>query len=241
MPDTNPEIILALPSKGRIHKETLAHFGENFISQESERTLQIKINDADNISGLLLPAAEIAHQLRHGDIHLGITGEDLVRETSRRWENFIEPLARLPFARASLIVAVPKSWIDVNSMEDLDDAAISFRRKHGRRMRFATKYPRLVRHFFSTLSLIDYRLVESLGATESAPANQTAEAICDLTSSGETLKNNGLKMLTDGIIIESQAAVFASKAAQWDKAKVETAQALLAKMRLDATKLQSLI
>jgi ATP phosphoribosyltransferase len=165
---------------------------------------------------------------------------DLVHEVSNQWESYIQPLGSLPFAFARLVVGVPQSWVDVNSMEDLDDAAISFRKKHGRRMRFATKYPRLTRKFFSRHGLIDYRIVESLGATEAAPANKTAEAICDLTSSGETLKNNELKMLQDGTIIESQASLFVSRVAKWDAAKKQTASILLEKMGLGASALETI-
>lgn len=234
------EIVFAFPSKGRIREFALEHFGNDFFSLNDKRSLQIDINGVDNVLGLLLPAAEIAYQLRHGDVHVGLTGEDLVNETSGQWKNYVASLARLPFAKAKLAIGVPQSWVDVNSMEDLDDAAINFRKKHGRRMRFATKYPRIMREFFSNSGVIDYRIIESLGATEAAPANNMAEAICDLISTGKTLNLNGLKTLSDGTIFESQAALFFSHQAKWDKAKLQTAKALLKKMKIDEKTLKTL-
>jgi len=233
-------LIFAFPSKGRIQEQALHFFGESFFNRTHNRNLQLDIPDIQALRGILLPAGEIAHQLRHGDIHIGLTGEDLIYEVSPQWENYVLPLARLPFSEAQLVVAVPQSWIDVDTMEDLDDVAISFRRAHSRRMRVATKYPHLTRAFFSRHRLIDYRLVESLGATESAVANHVAEAICDIMASGATIKANGLKTIQDGVILKSQAGLFASRKAPWDEQSRQTAQALFDKMKLDSKPLSLL-
>ncbi len=237
------DLIFAFPSKGRIRQEAHQFFDSNFrdkfLSPDQSRILRMRSTAIPNMIVVFLPAAEVAHQLRQGDVHIGLTGEDLVRETSPTWEKTISPITRLPFARARLAVAVPQSWIDVNHMEDLDDAAINFRQKHKRRMRFATKYPHLTRAFFSRHGLIDYRLIESLGATEAAPINHVAEAITDLVSTGATLKANGLKQIEDGSIIESQAALFVSRRAAWDDAMRQTAQLLFKEIKLDPNLLQA--
>ena len=233
------DLIFAFPSKGRIRNDAHQFFGHDFLSPDQSRILRMRLTDIPDMIVVFLPAPEIAHQLRQGDVHIGLTGEDLVRETSSNWEQYISQLTRFPFAQAQLSVAVPQSWIDINHMEDLDDAAINFRRRHKRRMRFATKYPHLTRAFFSRHSLIDYRLIESLGATEAAPINHVAEAITDLVSTGATLKANGLKKIDDGLIFESQAALFASHRATWDDDMLPTAQSLFKVMKLDPTLLEA--
>ncbi len=233
------DLIFAFPSKGRIRREAHQFFGKDFLDEDQSRILRTRMADIPNMIVIFLPATEIAHQLRQGDIHIGITGEDLVRETSSNWQQALQQLTRFSFAQAQLHVGVPQSWIDVNHMEDLDDAAINFRRRHKRRMRFATKYPHLTRDFFSRHGLIDYRLIESLGATEAAPVNHVAEAIIDLVSTGGTLKANGLKKLDDGLIIESRAALFASRRAHWQQDTKSTCAALFTKMKLAEIKLDS--
>ena len=163
-----------------------------------------------------LSASEIARELASGNVHLGITGEDLVRETVADWEARIALLAGLGFGRADVVVAVPELWIDVWTMEDLDDVAAGFRARHGRRMRIATKYWNLTQGFFAAHGIALYRVVESLGATEGAPAAGTADLIVDITTTGATLAANHLKVLEDGVILKSEAKLAASRAAKWD-------------------------
>ena len=134
---------------------------------------------------------------------------------------------RLGFGFANVVVAVPQAWIDVRSMADLDDVATAFRLKHERKMRLATKYANLTRGFFAEHGVVDYRIVESSGATEGAPAAGTAELIVDITTTGATLAANGLKVIEDGVILRSQANLVAARAASWDAAQRETARLLL--------------
>src|SRR5690606_10374917 len=124
------------------------------------------------------------------------------------WEKRVDIIARLGFGRADVIVAVPEIWLDITTMRALDDVAADFRQRHGRRLRVATKYWRLTQQFFSQKHGIQvYRIVESLGATEGAPAAGSADIIVDITSSGSTLKANHLKILEDGVILRSQACL----------------------------------
>jgi ATP phosphoribosyltransferase len=140
-----------------------------------------------------------------------VTGTDLVREELADWSGVVAEVAALGFGQADLILAVPSVWVDVDTLDDLDAAAAAFRAAHGFRLRIATKYHRLVREFLTENGVADYQLVDSLGATEGTVKNLTAEAIADITSSGETLRANHLKVLSDGLILRSEAVLFRAK------------------------------
>ena len=160
---------------------------------------------------VLLSAGEIPRELAAGRIHLGVTGSDLVRDKLADWAAQVQELAQLGFGHADLIIAVPVAWIDVDTVDDLDAAAAAFRKTHGFRLRIATKYHRLVREYLTEQGVADYQLVDSQGATEGTVKNLTAEAIADITSSGETLRANHLKILSDGLVHASQATLFAAR------------------------------
>jgi ATP phosphoribosyltransferase len=160
-------------------------------------------------------------------VHLGITGEDLLRESIPDADKKVALIDGLGFGSANVVVAVPQAWIDVRTMADLDDVTTGFRAQHNRRMRVATKYINLTRNFFASHGVVDYRIVESAGATEGAPATGTAELIVDITTTGATLVANGLKVLDDGVILRSQANLVASRAADWSAQSLETARIIL--------------
>jgi ATP phosphoribosyltransferase len=136
-------------------------------------------------------------------------------------------LEGLGFGFANVVVAVPQAWIDVRSMADLDDVATAFRLRHNRKMRVATKYVNLTRDFFGKCGIADYRIVESLGATEGAPAAGTAELIVDITTTGNTLTANALKIVDDGVMLRSQANLVAARAAGWKNGALDTARKIL--------------
>jgi ATP phosphoribosyltransferase len=208
-------ITLALPSKGRLKDQATTLFakaGLVVVQTGDERSYRARIDGRDDIEIKLLSASEIATELGAGTLDLGITGEDLIREKLTDCDAKVEVVARLPFGFADVVVAVPDSWWDVDTMADLDDVAADFRQRHGRRLRIATKYWRLTQHFFSGAHGIQvYRIVESLGATEGAPAAGSADVIVDITTTGSTLKSNHLKVLADGVILRSQACLVASR------------------------------
>jgi ATP phosphoribosyltransferase len=164
---------------------------------------------------MLLSSSEIASSLAGGDVHLGVTGEDLIREAAPEIETRVTLLKPLGFGFADVVVAVPRAWIDVSTMADLDDVCAAFAHRHRRRLRVATKYTQLTRGFFARAGISDYRIVGSAGATEGAPTAGTAEAIVDITTTGATLKANGLKILDDGVILKSQAQLAMSLVADW--------------------------
>ena len=208
-------ITIAIPSKGRMKEDTLAAFakaGLEVMPQKDARSYRTKVKGRDDIEIALLSASEIARELVAGSIDFGVTGEDLVRESAADWAGKMEISARLGFGMADVVVAVPDHWHDVETMADLDDVAADFRHKHGRRLRIATKYWRLTQGFFSQMHGIQvYQIIESLGATEGAPAAGLADLIVDITSTGSTLAANNLKILSDGVILKSQACLVLSR------------------------------
>jgi ATP phosphoribosyltransferase len=211
-------LVLALPSKGRLMEQAEALFaGAGLpIEKRAGRQYRGSMAGADDIEVAFLSASEIARELAAGSVHLGITGEDLVRETIVDADAKIALLAPLGFGNADVVVAVPELWIDVWTMADLDDVAAGFRARHGRRLRIATKYWNLTQRFFAAHGIALYRVVESLGATEGAPAAGTADLIVDITTTGSTLVANHLKILEDGVILRSQANLAGSRTAAWD-------------------------
>ena len=223
-------LVLAVPAKGRLQENAEAFFaraGLELVKPRGARDYRGGIRRIDGVEVAFLSASEITEQLAAGAVHFGITGEDLVREMIPEADRKVVLLDGLGFGYANVVVAVPEAWIDVRDMADLDDVAISFRVRHDRRLRVATKYIHLTRGFFSRHGIVDYRIVESAGATEGAPAAGVAELIVDITTTGTTLAANGLKVIDDGVILRSQANLVAARGAAWAKAELETARLIL--------------
>jgi ATP phosphoribosyltransferase len=226
-------LVLAVPSKGRLQENAAAFFaraGLGLIQGRGARDYRGRVAGVENVEVAFLSASEIVAHLATGTAHLGVTGEDLVRETVADADAKFELLAPLGFGNANVVVAVPQAWIDVRTMADLEDVAAAFRAKRGERMRVATKYVNLTRRFFAASHVTDYRIVESSGATEGAPAAGTAELIVDITTTGATLAANSLKILDDGVILRSEANLVASLTAPWGEARCETARILLSRI-----------
>jgi len=230
-------LVLAVPAKGRLQQNAEAFFdraGLELVKPRGARDYRGAIARLDGVEVAFLSASEITEQLAAGAVHFGITGEDLVREMIPAADDKVVLLEKLGFGHANVVAAVPEAWIDVRDMADLDDVAISFRGKHDRRLRVATKYINLTRGFFSHHGIIDYRIVESTGATEGAPAAGTAELNVDITTTGATLAANGLKVIEDGVILRSQANLVAARGAAWGKAELETARLILDRIAAQA-------
>ncbi len=221
---------LGVPSKGRLMDKTFDWFEKHGIRLSrtgSDREYSGAVEGIEGVSLVLLSAGEIPRELAAGRIHMGVTGTDLVHEKLPRWEQQVEEIAPLGFGQADLILAVPSCWVDVDTLDDLDAAAAGFRARHGFRLRIATKYHRLVRDFLTDAGVADYQLVDSQGATEGTVKNETAEAIADITSTGETLRANHLKILGEGLVLRSQATLWRSRVAQCDAAEKAALKALL--------------
>ncbi len=214
-------IKIGVPSKGRLMNQTFDWFGAHGLAMRrtgAEREYSGAVDGMDGVELVLMAASEVPRELQAGRIDLGITGTDLVREEFADWTAVVTEVHCLGFGHADLILAVPSVWVDVDTLDDLDAAAAAFRATHGFRLRIATKYHRLVREFLTENGVADYQLVDSLGATEGTVKNLTAEGIADITSSGETLRANHLKVLSDGVILRSQAMLYRARASGADLA-----------------------
>lgn len=231
---------IGVPSKGRLMEKTFDWFGTRGITLRlagAEREYSGAVDGVEGVELVLLSAGEIPRELAAGRIHLGVTGSDLVRDKLADWDRQVVDWAAMGFGHADLVIAVPAGWIDVDTVDDLDAAAAAFRGAHGHRLRIATKYHRLVRDFLTAQGVADYALVDSQGATEGTVKNLTAEAIADITSSGETLRANHLKILSDGLIHASQATLFLGRGADWGAAERTALDALAGRLGLAVPKL----
>lgn len=230
---SNTRLQIALPSKGRLMEQTLDLFRERGLNVRKtghQRGYRGEIEGIENVDVAFVSASEIAANLKSGKAHLGVTGEDLVREWISDWQTRVELLKPLGFGYANVVVAVPKFWLDVATMADLDELSGRFRDDHGRWFRVATKYINLTRRFFAAKGVTDYRIVESLGATEGTPAAGAADLIVDITSTGATLDANGLKILDDGVILKSQANFIASNVAEWNPSTRQAQNEIMARL-----------
>jgi ATP phosphoribosyltransferase len=230
-------LVVAVPSKGRLQENAQAFFaraGLTLLQPRGARDYRGTIAEIDGVEIAYLSAAEITAQLAAGAAHLGITGEDLVREMIPDAAARVVMIDKLGFGHADVVVAVPQAWIDVRSMADFDDVATAFRLRHDRKMRVATKYVNLTRAFFAAHGIIDYRIAESLGATEGAPAAGSAELIVDITTTGATLAANALKVIEDGVILRSQANLVASRQSAWGESERGVARLMLDRIAAQA-------
>jgi ATP phosphoribosyltransferase len=223
-------LVLALPSKGRLKEQCEAWLAEAGLSIEMSggaRGYRATLVGAPDIQVQYLSAGAIAGALDAGEVHMGVTGEDLLRERADDIDERVTLLRALGFGKADVVVAAPESWIDVDTMADVDEVAHAYLARTGGRLRVATKYFTLTRSFFAAHGVVDYRIVASTGATEGAPAAGMAELIVDITTTGATLVANQLKILKDGVILKSQANLAASRTASWTRRQITAASRLL--------------
>jgi ATP phosphoribosyltransferase len=233
MSASDPKLVLAVPSKGRLQENATAFFsraGLSLVQGRGARDYRGAIAGVPEAEVLFLSASEIAGELAQGGAHLGITGEDLIRESIPDAERKVELLTGLGFGHANVVVAVPQAWIDVKTMSDLEDVASGFRARHGQKLRVATKFVNLTRQFFAQHGITDYRIVESLGATEGAPGSGAAELVVDITTTGATLVANALKIIEDGIILRSEANLVAGVGAAWGPTARRAAATILSRI-----------
>ncbi len=218
---------IGVPSKGRLMEKTFEWFGARGLRMAksgADREYAGVVEGVEGVELVMLSASEVPRELAAGRIDLGVTGSDLVRDKLADWDRQVREVAALGFGQADLIIAVPAAWIDVDTLDDLDAVAAAFRARHGFRLRIATKYHRLVRDYLTAQGVADYQLVDSQGATEGTVKNLTAEGIADITSSGETLRANHLKVLSDAVILRSQAMLYQSALANGPEVAAVLAQ-----------------
>ena len=213
-------INIGIPSKGRLRKDVLNIFKKNklnLVSERGERDLFGSIKNKKNIKVVYLHAREIIQRLGDGSLDLGFSGFDLLKESEINIQNKISVTKKYYFGKATLVVAIPDEWIDVQTIADLEEIAFEFKDKKKKRLRVGTKYPNLTREFLFSKGVTQFKLVDSLGATETYPFTGSAEIITDITSTGETLKANNLRILKDGEILKSEACMMTSKSSSKDK------------------------
>ena len=207
-------INIGIPSKGRLRKDVLNIFKNkrlNLISERGKRDLIGSIKNIKNVKILYLHAREIVERLGDASLDIGFSGYDLLRESEINTQKKINVVKKYEFGKANLVVAIPDPWIDVQTVADLEEIAFEFRDKKKKRLRVATKYPNLTREFLFSKGVTQFQTVESLGATEAYPFTGSANLITDISSTGETIKSNNLRILKDGQILKSQACIFVSK------------------------------
>lgn len=213
-------INIGIPSKGRLRKDVLNIFKKNklkLISERGERDLFGSIKNKKNIKVVYLHAREIIQRLGDGSLDLGFSGFDLLKESEINIQNKINVSKKYNFGKATLVVAIPDEWIDVQTIADLEEIAFEFKDKKKKRLRVGTKYPNLTREFLFSKGVTQFKLVDSLGATETYPFTGSAEIITDITSTGETLRANNLRILKDGEILKSEACMITSKSSSKNK------------------------
>ncbi|MFL2889885.1 MAG: ATP phosphoribosyltransferase [Pelagibacteraceae bacterium] len=207
-------ITIGLPSKGRLKDKAVAFFddkGLKVLQSDKERNYFSTIENKPNIKIIYLHAKEIIQRLGDGTLDVGISGLDLLVESEKNLQDKIIIKQKLDFGSANLVVAVPGDWIDVQTIADLEEVAFDIRSKRNTRLRVATKYPNLTNNFLISKGVTQYKLISSLGATETYPFIGSSEIITDITSTGKTLNDNNLRILKDGLILESKACLLISK------------------------------
>ena len=211
-------IRLGIPSKGRLKKQVEKFFlekGLELVKVGSSREYLAEFKEEKKIQIILLAASDLPLEIKKGNLDIGITGRDLVFEKILDWQKWVVELQQLGFGNADLVIGVPQFWIDVNHLDDLEEVAYFFRKKYSRCLRIATKYQNITREFLIDKQVTNFEIVESQGATEGAIVNGIADVVVDITSTGETLKQNKLKTIEDGILLKSFAAIFMNK--RWYK------------------------
>lgn len=220
---THDPLIIGIPSKGRIHEAVAAWLKDAGLALRrggASRGYTAALAGIEGVEVRLISAGEVASSLASGQIHVGVTGLDLLHERAGGLSADLQTIARLGFARADVVVAVPDCWIDVDTMDDLRDVALRYHETTRARLRVATKFRQLTRRFFDQHGILDYHIVESLGATEGAPGADVADLIVDITETGSTLRANQLKVLDDGIMMKSEAVLVGAISANWSRDKL---------------------
>ena len=207
-------IRLGLPSKGRLKKQVekfLSEKGLELVNVGASREYLAEFKEEKKIQIILLAASDIPLEIKKGNLDIGLTGRDLIFEKILDWQKWIVELKQLDFGNADLVIGVPQFWIDVNHLDDLDEVAFFFRKKYSRCLRIATKYQNITREFLIDKQVTNFEIIESQGATEGAIVNGIADVVVDISSTGETLKQNKLKTIEDGILLKSYASIFMNK------------------------------
>ena len=228
----NSILKIGIPSKGRLKDQSLLMLKKNKIDIKSvKRSYITEVKNLKNIEVIFLHAREIVERLSDGSVDIGISGFDLCNESLPGIKKNIKIFKRLNFGFANLVVAIPKDWIDVQTIADLEEISFNFKNKNSGKLRIATKYPNLTNDFLNSKGVTQYKIVNSLGATEIYPLTLQSEIITDITSTGSTLRANKLRILKDGLILKSSACLIASKKSLRENTKKKIIKKFLRKIR----------
>ena len=207
-------ITIGLPSKGRLKESSISFLDKNNLkltTNGGERNYFAEVKNFPNIKIIYLHAKEIIQRIGDDTLDIGISGLDLLNESAANLKQKIEIKKKLDFGLANVVIAVPNDWIDVQTLADLEEVSFDFRDKKNTRLRVATKYPNLTNTFLVSKGITQYKIVPSLGATETYPFIGSSEIITDITSTGKTLADNNLRVLKDGLILSSNACLLIAK------------------------------
>ncbi len=223
---------LALPSDGDLYEPSLGFLRSCglAVDRPNARRYTAGLPNLPGVAVLFQRTADITQKVEEGSAALGITGLDRFLEYRHEGSPVIPIIEDLGFGHCELVLAVPDSWLDVVSMDDLADLAAEFRQQ-GKQLRIATKYPRLVRRYLYSKGINYFSLVQASGSLEAAPIAGYADLIADLTATGTTLRENRLKTLGDGTVQVSQACLIGSRRLLKETSKaLELARAMLEMM-----------
>ena len=201
-------------SKGRLKIQSEQLFKKKKLKiffDKGERELIGKVKGRPDISVSFMHAREILEQLSIGNLDIGISGLDLLKESDINIQKNIKSEKQLNFGFATLVLACRNEFIDLFTTLDLDEVADDYKKKNKSLLKIGTKYPNLTREFLYSRGVTNFTIVKSLGSTELMCVMNTAQLISDITSSGDTLKQNNLRILNDGEILKSQACILSSK------------------------------
>ncbi|MAJ23624.1 MAG: ATP phosphoribosyltransferase [Candidatus Pelagibacter sp. TMED64] len=230
----NQILKIGIPSKGRLKDQSLLLLKKNKITiRNSKRSYISEVKNFKNNEVIFSHAREIIERIAGGSLDVGISGFDLLREALPGVQKKVKIYTRLKFGFANLVVAVPNDWIDVQTIADLEEISFNFKDKYTGKLRIATKYPNLTNEFLTSKGVTQYKIVNSLGATEIYPFTNQSEVITDITSSGATLKANKLRILSDGLILKSSACVLVSKQSFKESNKKKLLLSLLKRLKTE--------
>ena len=203
---------LVLPSDGDLYEPSLAFLQSCGIGVDrpNARRYTARIPALPGAGVIFQRTGDIPQKVEEGSAELGITGLDRFLEYRRDGSDVIPIIEDLGFGHCELVLAVPDSWLDVVSLDDLADLALEFR-QDGNQLRIATKYPRLLQRFLYGKGINYFSLVQASGSLEAAPAAGYADMIADLSASGTTLRENRLKTLEDGTVLVSQSCLIGNR------------------------------
>jgi ATP phosphoribosyltransferase len=218
-------IRLSLPSKGRLESDALDFLAETGLRvfKPNPRQYEAQVPSLPELGIIFQRPGDIVVSVRQGSIDFGIAGMDVIEEKRGPNGDILILHDSLGFGHCSLMLAVPEAWEQVTDITSLREYSSAFERP----LRVATKFPVLTERFLNQNG-IPHVLISAEGTLETAPTIGYADIISDLVSSGQTLKDNRLRALPDGVIQPSQAALIANrKALKTNPSALEMARRLL--------------